>query len=38
MLITKLMKMIKEVVTETAQHKQVVVLIIDEANLMMLEV
>jgi len=38
MSITKLMKMIKDVVIETAQRKQVPVLIIDEANLMRLEV
>ena len=36
--ISKLMKMIRGVVIETAQRKQVPVLVIDEANLMRLEV
>jgi len=38
MSITKLMKMIRDVVIETAQRKQVPVLVIDEASLMRLEV
>jgi general secretion pathway protein A len=38
MSISKLMKMIRDVIAETAQRKQIPVLVIDEANLMRLEV